>query len=117
MFNFLKLFRTSERRIAWLVALATDSLQILVLPLFAFGAVSPADPVIDVITALILTRLLGWHWAFLPSLLAELIPGLDIFPTWTAAVAYVTWNAAREDANALEQEPERRVGPNAGRIY
>jgi hypothetical protein len=117
MLDFLKLFRTSERRTAWIVAMAADAIQILLLPLFAFGAVSPADPVIDVITALILTKLLGWHWAFLPSLLAELIPGLDMFPTWTAAVAYVTWHAAQEDTNVLHQEPERRVGPNAGRIY
>jgi hypothetical protein len=35
-------------------------------------------------------RLLGWHWAFLPSAAAELIPGADLFPTWTAAVWFVT---------------------------
>ncbi|HLH30847.1 MAG TPA: hypothetical protein VKY31_06560, partial [Terriglobia bacterium] len=61
------------------------------LPLFAFGGFSPADSAIDVATAVILCSLLGWHWAFLPTLLAELIPGMDLFPTWTAAVAYVTW--------------------------
>jgi hypothetical protein len=27
----------------------------------------------------------------LPTLLAEMIPGLDLFPTWTAAVFYVTY--------------------------
>jgi hypothetical protein len=34
--------------------------------------------------------LVGWHWAFLPSFVAELVPGLDIFPSWTAAVWFAT---------------------------
>jgi hypothetical protein len=40
---------------------------------------------------------LGWHWAFLPTLAAELIPGLDLFPTWTAAVFFVTRQQVRSD--------------------
>jgi hypothetical protein len=32
----------------------------------------------------------GWHWAFLPTFLAELVPGLDLVPTWTAAAFFVT---------------------------
>ena len=35
-------------------------------------------------------RLLGWHWAFLPTAAAKLIPGADLFPTWTTAVWFVT---------------------------
>jgi len=46
--------------------------------------------VLDLVVGGILVRLLGWHWAFLPSLVAELVPGLDLFPTWTAAVWYVS---------------------------
>src|SRR5256885_12990418 len=52
-------------------AMAADAIQILILPLFAFGALSPADTLIDLTVAVILTRLLGWHWAFLPTMLAE----------------------------------------------
>lgn len=80
---------------AWAVALAADALQIAVLPLFAEGAMSPADTVLDLVVCFLLTRVLGWHWAFLPSLAAEMIPGLDLFPTWTAAVYYVTRSESR----------------------
>jgi len=75
---------------AWLVAMAADLLQLVAWPFFVEGGGSPADVVLDVVVAAILSRLLGWHWAFLPSLVAELIPGVDLFPTWTAAVFYVT---------------------------
>ena len=79
-----------EVRLAWTVALAADGIQILALPLFLGGAISPADTLVDLGAAFVLSKLLGWHWAFFPTLLAELVPGLDLFPTWTAAVAYVT---------------------------
>ena len=90
-----KTFKTPEHRLAWLVAIAADAIQIAALPLFAPGGLSPADTVLDVVTAALLIRLLGWHWAFLPSLIAELMPGFDLFPTWTAAVFYVTCQQVR----------------------
>src|SRR3974377_1821038 len=55
----------------------------------------PPYTILAVATAAILTKLLGWHWAFLPTLAAELIPGLDMFPTWTAAVFFVTRQRVR----------------------
>src|ERR1700757_289403 len=88
--TIMRLFKSRELRAAWVVAMAADSIQIIALPLFAAGGFSPADTMIDLAVALILSRLLGWHWAFLPTLFAELVPGLDLFPTWTAAVFYVT---------------------------
>ncbi|HWZ81615.1 MAG TPA: hypothetical protein VNW47_03270 [Terriglobales bacterium] len=91
-----------EHRLAWLVAIAADAIQIVGFPIFVEGAVSPADSVLDVIVGIVLVALLGWHWAFLPSLAAELIPGLDMFPTWTAAVWYVT----RQRMNPHEPEIE-----------
>ena len=47
--------------------MAADALQILVFPLFAEGAFSPADDVLDLAVAAVLVRLLGWHWEFLPA--------------------------------------------------
>jgi hypothetical protein len=91
--NF-KSLKSPRLRLAWAVALAADTLQIAAMPLFAEGALSPADTILDLVVGTILVRLLGWHWAFLPSLIAELVPGLDLFPTWTAAVWYVTRNAS-----------------------
>src|SRR5262250_963755 len=87
--------KVREVRLAWAVALAADGIQILLLPLFIGGGASPADPLVDLGAAFVLSKLLGWHWAFLPTLLAELVPGLDLFPTWTAAVAFVTVQNSR----------------------
>jgi hypothetical protein len=89
-FDFLRIVKSPEHRLAWLVAIVADAIQIVAMPLFAEGGFSPLDTALDAVTAFILFRLLGWHWALLPSLFAELTPGLDLFPTWTAAVFYIT---------------------------
>jgi hypothetical protein len=107
-FNSLKV---PEHRLAWLVAMAADAVQIVGFPLFVEGAISPADSALDLIVAVVLIRLLGWHWAFLPSLAAELIPGMDLFPTWTAAVWYVTRQRVHSDEPEIlppGPAPERR---------
>jgi len=87
-FNSLK----PEHRLAWAVAIAADTLQIAAFPFFVEGGVSPADSALDLIVAFVMIRLLGWHWAFLPTAAAKLIPGADLFPTWTTAVWFVTRN-------------------------
>jgi len=74
---------------ALMLALAADALQIFVLPAFAEGALSPADDVLDIAVAAILVRLVGWHWEFLPAFAGELVPGVDVVPFWTLAVANV----------------------------
>jgi len=79
----------SRFRIAMILAMATDALQVFVFPLFAEGALSPADDVLDVAVAGVLVCLLGWHWEFLPTFFAELVPGADLVPFWTLAVANV----------------------------
>jgi hypothetical protein len=74
------------------VAIVADALQLLAFPLFVEGWLSPANDVLDVVTSLALFRLLGWHPALLPTLAAELLPGVDLVPTWTAAVGIVAWS-------------------------
>ncbi|HZE25750.1 MAG TPA: hypothetical protein VE083_00115 [Terriglobales bacterium] len=90
MRDFWNGLKTPEHRLAWMIAIVADALQIAAFPLFAEGAISPADTVLDILVGVLLIRLLGWHWAFLPSLAAELLPGFDLFPSWTAAVFFVT---------------------------
>ncbi|MGC2248265.1 MAG: hypothetical protein WA609_16785 [Terriglobales bacterium] len=113
--SFLEYFKSlkPEHRLAWLVAVAADALQIFAFPFFAEGAISPADSALDLFVAFVLIRLLGWHWAFLPSLAAELIPGADLFPTWTAAVWFVTrgQQATGEKARAGERIGEQEILP------
>jgi hypothetical protein len=77
-------------RVARAIAVSADLLQIVLLPAFFPGAFSPASDLIDVVTAALLLRLLGWHWSFLPTFVAELTPFLDLVPTWTAAVFLAT---------------------------
>jgi hypothetical protein len=101
-FDFLKTVKKPEHRKAWFVAILADAIQIVGMPLFAEGGLSPLDTALDVIVGAILIKLLGWHWAFLPTFAAELVPGLDLFPTWTTAVFFVTRQAAQE----------AEIGPN-----
>src|SRR5437870_13313348 len=79
----------SRFQAAMILAMAADALQIFVFPLFAEGALSPADDVLDLAVAAVLVNLLGWHWEFLPAFLAELVPGVDLVPFWTLAVLNV----------------------------
>ncbi len=95
MFEFLRTVRSRDHRKAWFVAIMADAIQIVGFPLFLAGGVSPFDTALDLVTAAILTKVLGWHWAFLPTFAAELVPGLDLFPTWTAAVFFVTRSQIR----------------------
>src|ERR1700687_1949258 len=102
--DYFKSLKAPDHRLAWAVAIAADTLQIAAFPLFVEGGLSPADSLLDLIVAFILISLLGWHWAFLPTLAAELIPGADLFPTWTAAVWFVT--RQRVDAHSDSKDPE-----------
>jgi len=77
-------------RAARLFAIAADIVQIVVFPVFAPGLASPWNNALDLLVAGAMTWLIGWHWAFLPSFFVELVPGLDLVPTWTAAVFFVT---------------------------
>jgi hypothetical protein len=100
----LRSLKEPEQRAAWVIAIAADTLQIAAFPFFAEGGISPADSLLDMIVAFVLIRLLGWHWAFLPTLAAELIPGADLFPTWTAAVWFVTRQRVNSDSGSHEVE-------------
>jgi len=88
-------------RTAMLLAIAADILQIAVFPAFVEGAMSPADDLLDLGVAAVMTRLLGWHWEFLPSFFAKLVPGVDMVPFWTLAVANV-WRKSRQQADIPE---------------
>src|SRR5689334_22371048 len=90
---------------AMLLAIAADVLQLAVLPLFVAGALSPADDILDLGMAALLTNLLGWHWKLLPTFFAKLVPGVDLVPFWTIAVVTV-WRRTNRDAFAIDQHLE-----------
>jgi hypothetical protein len=84
-------------RTAMLLAIVADALQIGLLPLFVEGALSPADDILDLAVGVAMVHLLGWHWEFLPSFFAKLVPGADLVPFWTIAVVNV-WRKAKREA-------------------
>jgi hypothetical protein len=80
-----------RHRLALAIAVGADVIQWIAFPLFVWGGASPWNDAIDLIVAVVMFRLVGFHWAFLPAFVAELIPFVDLVPSWTAAV----WLATR----------------------
>jgi hypothetical protein len=88
-------------RAALVLAVLADALQLIVFPLFVEGAMSPSDDLLDLVIGAAMVGLLGWHWEFLPSALAKVVPGVDLVPFWTLAVANV-YRKSRRIAAAAE---------------
>ena len=103
--NTIAISPVPRMRAALLLAIVADIVQIVFFPLFFEGAASPADDMLDLCMAGILSYLLGWHWEFLPSFFAKLVPGMDLVPLWTLAVANVYRRSKR-----LTLTMEGRVG-------
>jgi hypothetical protein len=91
-------------RLALLLAVIADALQLALIPLFIEGAESPAADIVDLVMAGALYFLLGWHWEFLPSFAGKLIPGVDLVPLWTFAVA----NVYRKSKRTLVTPPQNK---------
>jgi len=105
-----------KMRAAMALAVVADIVQMALFPLFIEGAASPADDVLDLAMAGILSYLLGWHWEFAPSFIGKLVPGVDFIPLWSLAVANV-WRkskniegggAPERPAPIIEGEPVRK---------
>ncbi len=93
-----KALTQDRKRLALGIALAADVLQLALAPLFAEGALSPLDDLLDVVVAIALWATLGWRKRTLLALGLELIPGVALFPSWTAVVA--TLSPAAEPTNS-----------------
>ena len=85
---------------AFFIAAVADVIQFPITAGEATGLFAvPAELVdlaVDAIVMAATTFLLGFHWALLPTLLVEVIPGIDLIPTWTASVAYVLWTRKKQ---------------------
>jgi len=80
----------STLTVAYAVAICADLMQICFIPLLPDGFLNPLDDFSDAIACIILIRLIGFHFAFLPSFLVKLVPFVEIVPTWTLAVFIAT---------------------------
>jgi hypothetical protein len=78
---------------AFAIAVIADLVQVPITAGEATGVFAipgeVADFFVDCVVMAATTRLLGFHWILLPTLFLEIIPGLDLLPTWTGCVAYV----------------------------
>jgi hypothetical protein len=92
----------TKRRIiiAYSVAIAADLIEF---PISALELTVIGAPVamflsfmLDVFVFGIMTFLFGFHWLFLPSFLVEVIPGLDMLPTWVGCVWFVVRQRKKE---------------------
>ena len=72
--------------VALAIAGASDIAQMVFSPAFVEGAGSPFEVALDAVTAIVILLIVGFEWRLAFALAAELIPGVDIFPTWTAVV-------------------------------
>jgi len=88
------------------LAVLVDLAQVALPP----TAFPPLNDVIDVATGIALVALVGWHWAFLPTFLAELVPFVDLVPTWTLAVMIATRGGVAPAPPTVVVEPPR-AGP------
>ena len=100
-----------RKRVALAVAGAVDLLQIVVLPAFAEGALSPFQDVLDVMAAIVLTAICGFKWQFVVAFGLELVPVVDVFPTWAAMVLTLPSASPRAPA---EVHVSATVAPSPG---
>jgi len=94
--------------LARIVAVLADALQLGLMPLFVGGAAEGADLVLDVGVGLLLTWICGFHPAFLPTVIAEALPGVDLVPSWTLATLFVTRGRAQTPELPASSERARR---------
>ena len=106
----------SPRRVlaARIIAVVADAVQLGLMPLFAGGAPAAFDAVLDIAVGAAMVALVGWHWAFLPAFALELLPGLDLAPTWTFAVFLVTRGTGRAGSPPPSVRIEPPLLPPAG---
>ena len=74
---------------AIMIAGCADFLQIILFPYFVEGGFSPFDTAVDFLTAAALVAVCGFKWQFILAFAAELVPGLDLLPTWSAVALLI----------------------------
>lgn len=91
-------------RAAWVVAVLVDALQLATGPAELTGPLAWfVETGADLVTALVMIWLLGFHWVFLPSFITKMLPFVDLAPTWTMAMFFVA-RGRRKAAGPKEVE-------------
>jgi hypothetical protein len=94
--------------IAYAVAVVADLIEFPISAVELPVVVAPVGEfvafVVDAIVFGVMTKLLGFHWMFLPSFCIEVIPGLDMLPTWVGCVFFVV--RQRKKAQTMNTAPK-----------
>lgn len=85
---------------AYAIAICADLIQICLAPLMSEGFAFPPNDILDVVVCVILSWLIGFHVAFLPSFFIKLVPLVEIAPTWTLAVLIASRHLRTSPPNA-----------------
>jgi hypothetical protein len=102
----IKLISRRRKWIAFAVAAVSDIARAVFAPLFVEGATSPLDMGVDAATALLILLIVGWDWRLAIALVVELVPGVALFPTWTAVVL----SLPAETVGPVTEEPAPHAG-------
>ncbi len=87
-----------RKKVALAIAALADAVQLGFFPAFGADGLSAPDDVLDFTVAVALVIALGWRWRLVAALALELVPGVALFPSWTAFVATLS---ARPEAAGL----------------
>src|SRR5258707_5469856 len=99
---FMTMLTRTRVLTAYAVAATVDVVQILGGP---FGWVF-VDQALDVVTAILMWGLLGFHPLLLPTFVVEFLPVADLLPTWTGCVAVVVALRKRQTME-IDSSPTR----------
>ncbi|MGP8201167.1 MAG: hypothetical protein ACLQU4_16880, partial [Limisphaerales bacterium] len=96
--------------LAYAIAVIADVLEFPITGLenftFGFGLI-PGEIVAGVLDCMVMGAmiiLLGFHWLFLPTFVVEVIPEIDMLPTWVGCVAYVVWQRKKEQEQPKKEQ-------------
>lgn len=113
MKNPFRVPNLTRRRIglAYATAIAADGIQLLLGPLgWAF-----IDEFIDGVAMILLSLLVGFHPLFLPTFIVELVPVVDMLPTWTGCLALVT-SLRRRKPEVAPNRPPRAASERSSEV-
>jgi len=108
MTDFLRKPPLTRRRVllALTITISADAIQLFLGP-FGWAFI---DQIIDVLAMILLSFVIGFHVLFLPTFVAEFIPGVGMLPTWTGCALLVI--AQRRKQSAPRPPPQSPADPN-----
>jgi hypothetical protein len=105
--------KISRVKLACAIAVAADLLEFPITWLESFQMEfliligRAAGVLLDCAVGWALSTLLGFNWVFLPSFIAEVLPTVDLFPSWVASVAFVVWQRKKQEQTQPQSQALR----------